>query len=56
MLIELNYPTDFGPMLATLKFALRGILKLRIDIETVNGVSRCLSVFMNAKRVLIFEE
>jgi predicted nucleotidyltransferase len=56
MIIELNYPPDFGTALASIKFALRGILKLKIDIETANGVSRCLSVFMNNRRMLIFEE
>jgi predicted nucleotidyltransferase len=56
MIIELNYPADLGPVLASMKFALRGILKLKVDAETVNGVARCLSVFLNNGRVLIFEE
>ena len=56
MLFELNYPTSFGPALASMKFALSGILKLRIDIETVTGSQRCLSVLINDRRTLIFEE
>jgi predicted nucleotidyltransferase len=56
MIIELNHPPDFGTALASIRFALKGILKLKIDIETVSGVSRCLSVFINARRTLIFEE
>ncbi len=56
VVMELEYPTGFGPVLASMKFALKGILKLKIDVETVNGVARCLSVFMNSGRVLIFEE
>ena len=56
MVMELNYPPDFGTALASIRFALKGILKVKIDIETVSSVSRCLSVFMNAERVLIFEE
>ncbi|MEJ0034034.1 MAG: hypothetical protein WDO15_28545 [Bacteroidota bacterium] len=56
MVMELNYPPDFGTALASVKFALKGILKLKIDIETVNGVARGLSVFINGGRVLIFEE
>ena len=56
MVMELNYPTDFGPVLASIKFALKGILKLKIDVETMNGVQRCLAVFINNRRVLIFEE
>jgi predicted nucleotidyltransferase len=56
MIMEFNYPPDFGLALASLKFALKGIVKLRIDIETVAGVARCLSVFINSGRVLIFEE
>jgi len=56
MVVELNYPPDFGASLASIKFALKGIFKLRIDIETINGVQRCLSIFINSGRVLIFEE
>jgi predicted nucleotidyltransferase len=56
MIMELNYPSNFGATLASMKFALRGILKLKIEIETTNGVQRCLSAFMNNGRVLIFEE
>jgi len=56
MLFELNYPASFGPVLASMKFALTGILKLRIDIETVTGTQRCLSVLINERRMLIFEE
>lgn len=56
MVMELNYPPDFGTALASIKFALKGILKLKIDIETVNGVARCLSIFINDRRMLIFEE
>lgn len=56
MTIELNYPRDFGPTLASIKFGIKGILKLRIDVETINGVRKCLSIFMNSNRVLIFEE
>jgi predicted nucleotidyltransferase len=56
MILELNYPPDIGPTLAAIKFALKGILKLKIDIETANGVNRCLSLFMNGRRLLIFEE
>src|ERR1700750_3429106 len=56
MIMELNSQPDFGTALASIKFALKGILKLKIDIETINGVARCLSVFMNGRRMLIFEE
>jgi predicted nucleotidyltransferase len=56
MLFELDYPAALGPVLASMKFALRGILRLHIDIETVSGVRRCISVFLNERRTLIFEE
>jgi predicted nucleotidyltransferase len=56
MIIEFYYPSDFGSVLAAMKFAIRGILKLKIDIVTVNGVERSLSVYMKDKRLLIFEE
>ena len=56
MIMEFNYPSDFGVTLASMKFALKGILKMVIDIETVNGVARSLAVYINSGRVLIFEE
>ena len=56
MIVEMNYPPSFGSALANLKFAMNGILKLRLDIETLNGVKKSLSVFINGQRVLIFEE
>jgi len=56
MIMEFYYPPDFGSVLAAMKFALKGILKLKIDIVTINGVEKSLSVFLNNSRVLIFEE
>ncbi|HEX8061297.1 MAG TPA: hypothetical protein VF473_10200 [Cyclobacteriaceae bacterium] len=56
MIMEFNYPPDLGAALASMKFALKGILKLKIDVETSSGVGKCLSVFINGGRVLIFEE
>ena len=56
MIMEFNYPPDFGAALASMKFALKGTLKLKIDAETSNGVVRCLSVYLNSGRALIFEE
>lgn len=56
MVMEFYYPSNFGAVLAAMKFALRGVLKLRIDIVTASNVERSLSIFINGKRVLIFEE
>lgn len=56
MVMEFYYPSDFGAVLASMKFALKGILKLKIDVVTANDVERSLCIFVNGKRVLIFEE
>lgn len=55
VIMEFHYPPDFGATLASMKFALKGILKLKIEAETTSGVGRCLSVYLNSGRVLIFE-